>query len=119
MSTMASNAGAGSSGVGKSAVMQHLLQQQNLSSAMLSSTLTFSAQTTSIATQELIEAKLERRHKNRQVLHAEAAMLARLACVMLQVMHEAVKCAAKSLQHSLDMILCLLPCCIVRDVVQL
>ena len=57
---------AGSSGVGKSAVMQHTLQQQGQGGVLLPSALTFSAQTTSIATQTMIEAKLERRHRNRQ-----------------------------------------------------
>ena len=56
---------AGSSGVGKSAVMQHTLQQQVKADAILPTTCTFSAQTTTTATQQLIEAKLERRHRNR------------------------------------------------------
>ncbi|KAL3130872.1 hypothetical protein ABBQ38_000201 [Trebouxia sp. C0009 RCD-2024] len=56
----------GNSGVGKSAVMQHMLQQQSQAGVLLPTTLTFSAQTTSVATQDMIEAKLERRHRNRQ-----------------------------------------------------
>lgn len=56
---------AGDSGVGKSAAMQNMLQQQSRQGAFLPMTMTFSAQTTSVATQEIIEAKLERRHRNR------------------------------------------------------
>lgn len=108
--SVGSYAGAGSSGVGKSAVMQHLLQQQSLSGAMMSSTLTFSAQTTSIATQELIEAKLERRHRNRQVFHTRVAMLGATSVCNLQVKHEAVMIADKILQHSMNMTACWLPC---------
>lgn len=52
--------------MGKSAVMQHMLQQQSQAGVLLPTTLTFSAQTTSVATQDMIEAKLERRHRNRQ-----------------------------------------------------
>lgn len=77
---------AGNSGVGKSAVMQHMLQQQSQSGTLLPTTLTFSAQTTSIATQEMMEAKLERRHRNRQALqavlpvHSKPCMLNYLCC---------------------------------------
>ena len=57
---------AGNSGVGKSAAMQNILQQQSRQGVILPVCLTFSAQTTSLATQEMIEAKVERRHRNRQ-----------------------------------------------------
>ena len=57
---------AGNSGVGKSAAMQNMLQQQSRQGVILPTCLTFSAQTTSLATQEMIEAKVERRHRNRQ-----------------------------------------------------
>ena len=63
---MGTAAGAGNSGVGKSAVMHQMLQQQSQADGLLATTLTFSAQTTSVATQDIIEAKLERRHRNRQ-----------------------------------------------------
>ncbi len=46
--------------------MHNMLQQQSQSGVILPTCLTFSAQTTSLATQEMIEAKVERRHKNRQ-----------------------------------------------------
>ena len=46
--------------------MQNMLHQQSQQGGLLPTTLTFSAQTTSIATQEMIEAKLERRHRNRK-----------------------------------------------------
>ena len=72
---VASNVDAGGSGVGKSAVMQHMLQQQSQTGAILPTTLTLSAQTTSIATQERIEARLERRHRNRQEFHADVSVL--------------------------------------------
>ena len=57
--------------MGKTAVMQHVLQHHSLQGSLLPCTLTFSAQTTSTATQEMIEAKLERRNRNRSVLHLQ------------------------------------------------
>ncbi len=55
--------------------MQNMLHQQSQQGGLLPTTVTFSAQTTSTATQEMIEAKLERRHRNRQAPYMLPATL--------------------------------------------
>ena len=60
--------------------MLNMLQQQGQQGNLVPITYTLSAQTTSIATQEMIEAKLERRHRNRRALATQT--VADLFCYM-------------------------------------